>query len=153
MGHTPGDPEWLWGQRRASLPAVLLPVPHRWEQRSLFPPAPVWWDRADPLQAGDLCPEEGAGHFAVPFSLTVFEVYEETKNMGSGWSGLLWWGMLWVDEAALGGCCLWVALCCDGKRMLSSFVISPQSKGSPQGMDTITSGYGTTSTACPGSPQ
>uniref|UniRef100_A0A674HUK5 Uncharacterized protein n=1 Tax=Taeniopygia guttata TaxID=59729 RepID=A0A674HUK5_TAEGU len=42
-----------------SLPAVLLPVPHRWEQRSPFPPVPVWQDRADPFQAGDFCLEEG----------------------------------------------------------------------------------------------
>lgn len=34
---TPGDLEQLWGQS-GSLPAVLLPVPHRGEQRSPFPP-------------------------------------------------------------------------------------------------------------------
>lgn len=78
--------------------AVLLPVPRRWEQRSPFPAVPVWWDGA-----GNFCLEEGTQHLLMPFSLTGFEMYEENKNISSGWPALLWRGMLCVGGAALGG--------------------------------------------------
>lgn len=89
-----------------SLPAVLPPVPRRWEQRSPFPADPVWWDRADPLQTGDFCLKEGTQQLLAPFSLTGFEIYEENKNISSGWPALLWRGMLCVGGAALGGAAL-----------------------------------------------
>lgn len=52
------------GDRGGPVPAVLLPVPRRWEQRSPFPLAPAGWDRADCLGAGGSCPEEGMRGFA-----------------------------------------------------------------------------------------
>lgn len=56
------------------------------------------------------------------------------------WDAVGGWG-------CAGRCFLGAAPCCDGERMPSSFAISPEGKGSPEEMETITSGYGTTSTA------
>ncbi|XP_053910585.1 uncharacterized protein LOC128850414 isoform X2 [Cuculus canorus] len=55
--------------------------------------------------------------------------------------------------SAWGRCYLGAALCCDGKKMLIHFVISPQSKRSPQGVETIMSEYGKTGMAYPMVPQ
>lgn len=50
-------------------------------------------------------------------------------------------------------CCPGAVPCCDVERILSSFVISPQSKESLHGMGRITFGYGETSVVCSMSPQ
>lgn len=135
------------GGRGISLPAVLLPVPHRWEQRSPFPPVPVWQDRANPFQAGDFCLEEGTQQLLVPFSLTCLEKYEENKSKCSGWPALLWRGMLCASGAVMGGACQlrW-------REDTEKFVICPQSKGSSQGTGTC-SGCRTMSTVCPVGPR